>query len=132
MPTRYFTTSDIPFSPADPKTFTGSARVARLATGDEPGGVRVYRVDFDRDARLHWHAHNGPQWLFVVEGCCRVQKRGEPARDSSPARASASRPTPSTGTAPPRAEPARTSPSISARPRTGERGVTDEEYQGEV
>ena len=41
----------------------------------------MYRVDFDRDARLHWHAHNGPQWLFVVEGCCRVQKRGEPARD---------------------------------------------------
>jgi quercetin dioxygenase-like cupin family protein len=76
-----FTVASMPFSPADSKTFTGTARVARLTARDESGGVRVYRVDFDRDARLHWHAHNGPQWLFVVEGCCRIQKRGEPPCD---------------------------------------------------
>ncbi|HVB38763.1 MAG TPA: cupin domain-containing protein [Vicinamibacterales bacterium] len=78
---QFFTSDDVHPSPADPKTFTGPARVARLTTGDAHASARVYRVEFGRDARLHWHEHSGVQWLFVVDGSCRVQQWGEPARD---------------------------------------------------
>src|SRR3954466_1291831 len=63
----------------DPKTFTGDVRRMTLA-GDTAGTpVNVYRVEFAPGARTHWHSHDGPQWLLVVEGRIRVQKLGERA-----------------------------------------------------
>jgi quercetin dioxygenase-like cupin family protein len=41
----------------------------------------VYRVEFDAEARTHWHRHTGPQWLFIIAGQVRVQKWGEAAVD---------------------------------------------------
>ncbi|HVC21735.1 MAG TPA: cupin domain-containing protein [Vicinamibacterales bacterium] len=76
-----FRLSDLHPAPADSRTFTGAARVSRLATDDERSSARVYRVAFDPGARLHWHTHSGPQWLFVLEGRCRVQVWGEPPLD---------------------------------------------------
>jgi 4-carboxymuconolactone decarboxylase len=55
---------------ADPRHFTGSARVARMlgfATNPE---VNVYRVMFDAGARTAWHIHSGMQLLVVLEGEC--------------------------------------------------------------
>ena len=63
----------------DPKTFTGEVIRSTLAADTAGTPVNVYRVEFTQGARTHWHAHDGPQWLFVVEGRIRVQKDGEPA-----------------------------------------------------
>lgn len=41
----------------------------------------MYRVTFQPSARTAWHAHSGVQLLLVVEGCCRVQKAGEPIQE---------------------------------------------------
>ena len=61
----------------DPKTFTGDVIRTTLA-GDKAGTpVNVYRVEFSPGSRTHWHTHDGPQWLFVIEGRIRVQKEGE-------------------------------------------------------
>lgn len=78
---KIFHTEQVPWQAADRKTFSGSARVKRLAedTADVP--VAVYHVEFDDGGRTHWHAHSGPQWLLIVEGRVRVQKWGERAQD---------------------------------------------------
>ena len=65
----------------DPKTFTGEVIRSTLAKDDAGTAVNVYRVEFAPAARTHWHTHDGPQWLFVVEGRIRVQKLGEPATE---------------------------------------------------
>lgn len=78
---KIFRTDQVAWQPADPRTFTGRARVKRLA--EDSAGVRVgvYHVEFDAGARTHWHTHSGPQWLLIVEGRVRVQKWGEPAQE---------------------------------------------------
>ena len=79
---KVFRSASVPLNPADPKTFTGPAKVKRLAeeeAGEVPVGV--YRVVFPDGARTHWHRHTGPQWLFIVEGRIRAQVWGEPAQD---------------------------------------------------
>ena len=63
----------------DPKTFTGHVIRATLASDSVGTPVNVYRVEFEPGARTHWHTHDGPQWLLVVEGRIRVQKLGEDA-----------------------------------------------------
>ena len=65
-----FHPKDREYEPADPRHFTGSARVARrlgVATNPE---VNVYRVMFEAGARTAWHVHSGTQLLVVLEGEC--------------------------------------------------------------
>jgi quercetin dioxygenase-like cupin family protein len=78
---KIFRAAQIPSEGGDPKTFTGEVIRTTLA-GDTVGTpVHVYRVEFEPGARTYWHTHDGPQWLFVIEGRIRVQKLGEPATD---------------------------------------------------
>jgi len=78
---KIFRAAQIPAEGGDANTFTGE--VTRSTVGGDKAGtpVNVYRVEFEAGARTHWHTHDGPQWLFVVEGRIRVQKLGEPATD---------------------------------------------------
>jgi quercetin dioxygenase-like cupin family protein len=73
---KIFRSADAPLQAADPLTFSGSARTARLASDDRHTPVHAYRVAFDAGGRTHWHVHTGPQWLFVVEGRIRAQTWG--------------------------------------------------------
>ena len=66
----------------DPATFTGYVTRATLASDRVGTPVNVYRVAFEPGARTHWHTHDGPQWLLVIEGRIRVQKQGEPAQET--------------------------------------------------
>ena len=76
---KIFRAAETPSQGGDPNTFTGHVIRTTLA-GDRVGTpVNVYRVEFDPGARTHWHTHDGPQWLLVVEGRIRVQKLGEDA-----------------------------------------------------
>ena len=78
---KIFRAVQTPSEDGDPKTFTGEVRRATLASDAAGTPVNVYRVEFEPGARTHWHTHDGPQWLFVVEGKIRVQKLGETATD---------------------------------------------------
>lgn len=74
---------DHPPRPADAEHFTGSVTVARIdGLADRPP-VNMFRVTFQPSARTAWHTHTGVQVLLVIEGCCRVQKAGEPVREVS-------------------------------------------------
>ena len=79
-----FHDTTLDWEPADPARFTGSARVKRVANepGDPP--VKIFRVAFDPGARTDWHAHSGPQLLYVVEGRCRMQAWGQSAQEAGP------------------------------------------------
>ena len=68
-------------SAGDVKTFTGDVIRTTLASDNAGTPVNVYRVEFAPGARTHWHSHDGPQWLFVVDGRIRIQKLGEPATE---------------------------------------------------
>lgn len=69
---------------ADAAHMTGDVRIKRLADigGETP--VRIFRVDFEPPGRTFWHAHSGPQLLYVAEGVCRVQKWGERRLEAGP------------------------------------------------
>lgn len=64
--------------------FTGTAWVDALLKAQRPAGGRVFRVFFEPGARTHWHAHEGEQILYVVEGRGRVQKSGGPGLEIGP------------------------------------------------
>jgi quercetin dioxygenase-like cupin family protein len=71
----------VPFEPADPRNFVGSARVKKLPMVEEGGqSVIVYLVEFEAGCRTNWHRHSAPQLLLVKEGRGLVQKWGEPVR----------------------------------------------------
>src|SRR4051794_2258415 len=76
---KIFRAAEIPSEAGDVKTFTGEVVRTTLASDTAGTPVNVYRVEFSPGARTHWHTHDGPQWLFVVEGRIRVQKDGEAA-----------------------------------------------------
>ena len=78
---RVFHAADHPASGADPRNFTGRARVARYDRLSDQPAVNMYRVTFEPGARTAWHAHTGVQLLLVIDGRCRVQKQGYPAED---------------------------------------------------
>jgi quercetin dioxygenase-like cupin family protein len=80
---KIFRSSHIPSESGDQKTFTGTVTRTTLASDTVGTAVNVYRVEFEPGARTHWHSHDGPQWLLVVEGRIRVQKLGEPATEVS-------------------------------------------------
>ena len=79
---RIFRAAQTASEAGDTATFTGDVVRATLAADTAGTPVRVYRVEFDAGARTHWHVHDSPQWLFVVEGRIRVQKLGEEAADT--------------------------------------------------
>jgi quercetin dioxygenase-like cupin family protein len=78
---KIFRAAQIATSAGDVKTFTGDVIRTTLASDNAGTPVNVYRVEFAPGARTHWHAHDGPQWLFVVDGRIRIQKLGEPATE---------------------------------------------------
>ena len=78
---KHFQGDDVPFEPADPKNFVGSARVKKLPMVEDGGqSVIVYLVEFEPGGRTNWHRHSAPQLLLVKEGRGLVQKWGEPVR----------------------------------------------------
>jgi quercetin dioxygenase-like cupin family protein len=78
---KIFRAADTPSEGGDSKTFTGRVTRTTLASDKTGTPVNVYRVQFEAGARTHWHTHDGPQWLLIVEGRIRVQKLGEPAQE---------------------------------------------------
>jgi quercetin dioxygenase-like cupin family protein len=78
---KIFRASQIASQVGDVKTFTGDVVRTTLASDKAGTPVNVYRVEFAPGARTHWHTHDGPQWLFVVDGHIRIQKLGEPATE---------------------------------------------------
>ena len=78
---KIFRSAQIPSEAGDVKTFTGDVIRTTLASDKAGTPVNVYRVEFAPGARTHWHTHDGPQWLFVVDGCIRIQKLGEPVTE---------------------------------------------------
>jgi quercetin dioxygenase-like cupin family protein len=78
---KIFRASQIPSAGGDANTFTGDVVRTTLASDKTGTPVNVYRVEFAPRARTHWHTHDGPQWLLIVEGRIRIQKLGEPATE---------------------------------------------------
>jgi len=78
---KIFRAAQIASQAGDVQTFTGDVIRTTLASDKAGTPVNVYRVEFAPKARTHWHSHDGPQWLFVVEGRIRIQKLGEPATE---------------------------------------------------
>jgi quercetin dioxygenase-like cupin family protein len=80
---KIFRAGQIASQAGDVKTFTGDVIRTTLASDKVGTPVNVYRVEFAPGARTHWHSHDGPQWLFVVDGRIRIQTLGEPATEIS-------------------------------------------------
>jgi quercetin dioxygenase-like cupin family protein len=78
---KIFRGGDVPPQIVDPRSFVGTARVKRLADGQDGAPVVVYHVEFDAGARTNWHSHSGAQWLLIIEGRIRIQKWGEAPRE---------------------------------------------------
>jgi quercetin dioxygenase-like cupin family protein len=57
--------------------FTGEVWVDAIARGEEPSRVRVSAVRFAPGARTAWHTHALGQTLYVTEGRCLIQSRGD-------------------------------------------------------
>ena len=79
---KIFRAAQIPSEGGDPKTFTGDVERITLASDTAGTPVHVYRVAFEPGARTHWHTHDGPQWLLVVEGRIRIQTLGEAPQEA--------------------------------------------------
>jgi len=78
---KIFRAAQIASQVGDASTFTGDVMRQTLASDKSGTPVNVYRVAFAPGARTHWHAHDGPQWLLVIEGRIRIQRLGEPATE---------------------------------------------------
>src|SRR6266567_9483274 len=63
--------------PLDPAPFTGRAAARELLATQKPAlSTSAIVVRFERGARNYWHAHEGGQVLYVIEGAGWVQVRG--------------------------------------------------------
>lgn len=60
---------------ADPAHFTGSALRYDLVAADDPPSSAIV-VRFEPGGRTHWHRHPNGQYLYVLDGEGRVQRRG--------------------------------------------------------
>ena len=78
---KVFRAAQTPAQGGDPRTFTGTVVRSTLASERAGTPVNVYRVEFHAGARTHWHTHDGPQWLFVLDGRIRIQRLGEPVQE---------------------------------------------------
>jgi len=79
---KIFRAAQTPPEGGDPGTFTGEVLRKSLASDTAGTPVNVYYVAFEAGARTHWHTHDGPQWLLVVEGHIRIQTLGELAQEA--------------------------------------------------
>lgn len=67
--------------PLDPAHFTGRAASRELLPARKPAlPTSAMVVRFEPGARNYWHAHEGGQLLYVVEGTGWVQARGAAAQ----------------------------------------------------
>ena len=80
---KHFTLSRLAGEPSDPNTFVGQARLTRMDGAADAPRTNVYRVEFEAQARTHWHSHSGPQLLQIVAGVCRYQVEGGPVREAA-------------------------------------------------
>ena len=63
--------------PLDPAHFTGRAAARDLLAAQKPAlPTTAIVVRFEPGARNYWHAHEGGQVLYVIEGAGWVQVRG--------------------------------------------------------
>jgi len=63
--------------PLDPAHFTGRAAARELLATQKPAlSTSAIVVRFEPGARNYWHAHEGGQVLYVIEGAGWVQVRG--------------------------------------------------------
>lgn len=68
--------SDLNYTKADPKYFTGEAEFAILPQIDTSKDA-VAIVDFEVGVINNWHAHSKGQYLYIIEGEGRVQEWGK-------------------------------------------------------
>ena len=61
--------------------FTGTVRIDPLFQAPDPARVVGASVTFEPGARTAWHTHPLGQTLYVLSGCGRVQREGEPVRE---------------------------------------------------
>src|SRR2546429_5582823 len=67
--------------PLDPAHFTGRAAARELLAAQKPAlSTSAIVVRFEPGARNYWHAHEGGQVLYVIEGTGWVQARGAAAQ----------------------------------------------------
>jgi len=63
--------------PLDPSHFAGRAAARDLLAAQKPAlSTSAIVVRFEPGARNYWHAHEGGQVLYVIEGAGWVQVRG--------------------------------------------------------
>lgn len=59
--------------------FTGAVFIDPVAAPSGGSRVSASRVHFSPSARTAWHTHPNGQTIYVLEGICLCQSRGEPA-----------------------------------------------------
>lgn len=79
-PMQVVTIKDQPSTLAPAEYFTGTAKVARLITGEDPSDLTCGSVEFQPGARSNWHTHPKGQLLIITKGHGLVQEWGKPAR----------------------------------------------------
>jgi quercetin dioxygenase-like cupin family protein len=58
--------------------FTGAVYIDAVATPSDASRVQASLVHFTPGARTAWHTHPNGQTIYVTEGVCRCQSRGQP------------------------------------------------------
>jgi quercetin dioxygenase-like cupin family protein len=58
--------------------FTGTVYIDPVAVPTDGSRLAASRVHFTPGARTAWHSHPNGQTIFVLEGICLCQTRGEP------------------------------------------------------
>jgi quercetin dioxygenase-like cupin family protein len=59
---------DVGAEARDDKRFTGTVERREVLPAQQHAGMRLGWVRFDDGARTNWHAHDGEQILYVMEG----------------------------------------------------------------
>jgi quercetin dioxygenase-like cupin family protein len=59
--------------------FTGAVFIDSVATPSDGSRLSASRVHFTPGARTAWHTHPNGQTIYVLEGLCLCQSRGEPS-----------------------------------------------------
>lgn len=68
--------------PGNPAYFSGGVTLKRMASAEDLGANKLFRVEFPASARTNWHTHSGTQMLVVLEGRCRFQHSGGPVSEA--------------------------------------------------
>ena len=73
------TRSSAATNPGPPDWFTGAVYIDTVAVPSERSRIAASRVHFTPGARTAWHTHPNGQTIYVTEGICVCQGRGQPA-----------------------------------------------------